>query len=285
MSGGRLVILEKFEIGPFIESLKKENAPFFAAVPTIYQMIYELGNKESHDLSSVRFGICAGSPLDPGLRSRFEDRFDFRIIHCYGMTEISLIATCEDPDVPATGVSVGKTMPYIRLRITGEDNREVGAGEVGVIEIGAERAMKFYWNKLSETEEAIRDGWFDTGDMGYIDTEANLHIVDRKKDMIIRGGFNVYPAEIERILLQDERVAEAIVIGVSHDRLGEIPKGFVVLSDPEADGEDIRIVANNKLANFKAIEIIDIVEPSFFPRNALGKILKRQLKEQRKSNE
>ncbi|MFO7962349.1 MAG: AMP-binding protein [Desulfobacterales bacterium] len=275
--GGKLVILEKFDIRVFLKNLEKEKATFFAGVPTIYQMIYDSGS--ASDLSSVRFGICAGSPLGPSLRSRFEEVYNFRIIHCYGLTEISLIAACENPKTPAVGTSVGKPLPYIRLRLTKDGEKEIDSEEVGAIEIGTERAMMYYWNNPSETQAAIRNGWLDTGDMGYIDGAGNLHIIDRKKDMIIRGGFNVYPAELERILLEDSRVVETAIIGIPHDRLGEIPKAFVVLKNEAADDkEDIRQEANRKLAKYKAIETIEVVEPSFFPRNALGKILKRHLK-------
>ncbi len=278
-SGATVVILDKFEPTAFLRAVREEGVSFFAAVPTIYHMIHTASDSTDVDLSSVRFGICAGSPLSRDLRQAFESSFHFRIIHCYGMTEISLIASCEDPACEPKGVSVGNVMPYVRLRIGSGEEDEVPPGEEGEILIGAERALRSYWNAPEETAQALKRGWFATGDMGRIDEEGHLHIMDRKKDMIIRGGFNVFPAEIERVLLSDERVEEVAVIGVPHTRLGEVPKAFVVLkSGTEATGEDLVALTREKLANFKVLEEVEFVDPGFFPRNALGKILKTALR-------
>lgn len=280
-TGGTVVILEKFEPKVFLQTVKKEGVSFFAAVPTIYHMIHAASESMDVDLSTVRFGICAGSPLSMELRRKFESTFHFRIIHCYGMTEISLIASCEDPGSEPKGVSVGNVMPYIRLRIVSEEGGEAGEGEVGEIRIGAERALRSYWNDPAETTQALREGWFGTGDMGRLDEEGHLHIVDRKKDMIIRGGFNVFPAEIERVLLADERVEEAAVIGILHPRLGEVPKAFVALKKGvQVEAQELVALTRAKLANFKALEEVELVDPGFFPRNALGKIVKTALRKQ-----
>ncbi|MEW6442297.1 MAG: AMP-binding protein [bacterium] len=275
-TGGTVVLLEKFEPRGFLEAVGKEKATFFSAVPTIYHMIHAASRELEVDLSTVRFGICAGSPLALDLRREFERKFGFRIIHCYGMTEIALIAACEDPLAPPKGVSVGRVLPYIRLRIAGEDGSPVEAGQVGEIQIGAERALARYWN---DTGESLRGGWFATGDLGRFDEEGHLFIVDRKKDMIIRGGFNVYPAEIERVLAQDPRIREVAVVGIPHKRLGEVPKAFVVLRDgATATAEELLGLCRQKLANFKTLEAVEFVEPDFFPRNALGKIVKTRLR-------
>jgi long-chain acyl-CoA synthetase len=279
--GGTVVILEKFEPEGFLGAVREEGVTFFAAVPTIYHMLYAASERVDVDLRTVRFGICAGSPLPLELRKGFEDSFQFRIVHCYGMTEISLIASCEDPEVEPKGVSVGNVMPYIRLRVASDEGAEVRVGEVGEIQIGAERALRRYWNAPAETAQALQEGWFGTGDMGRLDEEGHLHIVDRKKDMIIRGGFNVFPAEIERVLLEDERVEEVAVIGTPHPRLGEVPKAFVVLREgAQATAKDFLDLARDRLAHFKALEEVEFVQAGFFPRNALGKILKTTLREE-----
>ena len=277
--GGTLVTMEKFEPDGFLNAVKNEGVTFFAAVPTIYHMLHAASHELEVDLSSVRFGICAGSPLSLDLREQFERQFRFRIIHCYGMTEISLIAACEDPSSPPKGISVGHVLPYIRLGIVRPDGSHPEHGEVGEIRIGAERALVRYWNAPSETKESLRQGWFATGDMGRFDEEGHLYIVDRKKDMIIRGGFNVYPAEIERVLAQDPRVQEVAVIGIPHERLGEVPKAFVVLKEgATATEEELLELSRNKLANFKALEEVAFVKAGFFPKNALGKIVKSELR-------
>jgi acyl-CoA synthetase (AMP-forming)/AMP-acid ligase II len=278
-AGGTVVILEKFEPKAFLQTVKKERVSFFAAVPTIYHMIHAASRSMEVDLSTVRFGICAGSPLSMELRREFESAFQFRIIHCYGMTEISLIASCEETGSDPKGVSVGNVMPYIRLRIASDEGGVAREGEVGEIQIGAERALLSYWNAPSETAQALREGWFRTGDMGRLDEEGHLHIVDRKKDMIIRGGFNVFPAEIERVILADERVAEVAVIGIPHPRLGEVPKAFVALKQgARAEEQELVELTRAKLANFKTLEEVEFVGPAFFPRNALGKIVKPALR-------
>jgi len=279
--GATVVVLDKFEPKAFLQAVEEERVTFFGAVPTIYHMLYAAASEMKVDLSKVRFGICAGSPLAVELRRQFEERFRFRIVHCYGMTEISLIAACESPASGPKGISVGHVMPYVRLRIVRDDGNEAGQGEVGEIQIGEERALQGYWRSPAETAEALRDGWFATGDMGRFDEEGHLYIVDRKKDMIIRGGFNVFPAEIERVLLQDQRVEEVAVIGIPHDRLGEVPKAFVVLKKgANATEQELVELSRSKLAHFKALEAVEFVDPGFFPRNALGKILKKALRSQ-----
>ena len=277
--GGKLVIHEKFDPVPFIKTIKNEKVTCFSAVPTIYQMIFSMSQGMDADFSSVRFGICAGSPLSLSLREKLESTFKFRIMHCYGMTEIALIAACEALNAPTQGVSVGHVLPYIRVRLIKEDGTLGRIGEDGEIQIGAERSMKLYWNKPVETQEALEGGWFSTGDVGRFDDEGHLHIVDRKKDMIIRGGFNVYPVELERVLLQDPRIQEAVVIGIPHDRLGEVPRAYIV---PEKDAvitkEDVLKISHTETASFKAIEEVEIVESTFFPRTALGKVMKVKLR-------
>ncbi len=278
-NGGKLIIHEKFDPADFIETVAREKVTYFAAVPTVYQMIYSFSQKMEADFSSVRFGICAGSPLSLALRKKFEETFKFRIIHCYGMTEISLIAACESLDTPQKGVSVGQVMPYIRLQLVKDDGTEVETGEDGEIQIGAERALKQYWNNSDGTKEAIEGGWFSTGDVGRFDDEGHLHIVDRKKDMIIRGGFNIFPVELERVLMQDPRIQEAVVIGIPHDRLGEVPKAYVVAEgEAEISPEDVLEISRTQTANYKVIEEVEIVTANFFPRTALGKVMKAEMK-------
>ncbi len=277
--GATVVILEKFEPGRFVEAVKTEKVSFFAGVPTIYRMLDAALPKPGGELGTVRMGVCAGSPLAAELRESFEQRHSFRIVHGYGMTETALMVACEDPRVPPRGVSVGPVLPHVRARIVREDRTPAAPGEPGEIEVGAERALRAYWGNPEETAEAVRDGWFATGDVGRFDESGNLHIVDRKKDMIIRGGFNVYPAELERVLLSNPRVAEAAVIGVPHERLGEIPKAFVVLREPgTATSEEILEFCRRHLASFKIPGEVEIVASDFFPRNALGKILKPELR-------
>ncbi|MBT4365709.1 MAG: acyl--CoA ligase [Desulfobacteraceae bacterium] len=277
--GGKLVIHEKFEAVNFINAIKEENVTHFSGVPTILQMIYSVSRNMDVDFSSVRFAKCAGAPLSMPLREKIEKALNFKIVHAYGMTEISLTAACEAVNAPSKGVSVGHILPYVRVRLVKEDGTLSKIGEDGEIHIGAERTFKSYWNKPAETKEALEGGWFRTGDIGRFDDELHLHIVDRKKDMIIRGGFNIFPVELERVLLEDPRIQEASIIGIPHERLGEVPKAYIVAEEGETiTKEDVLEISRTKTAKFKAIEDVEIVDASFFPRNALGKVMKVELK-------
>lgn len=277
--GATAVIMKKFEASGFLDLVQSEKVTFFAGVPTIFQMLYD-ETKEAEKLSSLRFAICAGSPLSVQLRTDFEKKMKLRIIHCYGSTEAPLIAAFERPDKPSIGISVGNISPHMKVRLVTSDGRPAAVDEAGEIQYKAENALKYYWNNPKATREAIKDGWFSTGDIGKIDQDGHLHIVDRAKDMIIRGGFNIYPAEIERVLLSDSRIREAAVIGEYHGRLGEIPKAYVVREDgvPLTE-EDVIAITREKLAKFKVLEKVEIVSADFFPRNALGKIQKMKLRE------
>jgi long-chain acyl-CoA synthetase len=277
--GAALVVMEKFEVEEFLRLTREEKATFFAAVPTIFQMIFDGARDRQNDFQSVRFAICAGSPLSMQLRMNFESNIKLRIIHCYGSTETPLIASFERPDRPPKGISVGNISPHVKVRLVKSDGSIAGMDEPGEIHIYAENTLKCYWNNPDATQSAIRDGWFATGDIGKIDQDGHLHIVDRAKDMIIRGGFNIYPAEIEKVLITDPRIREAVVIGEYHHRLGEVPKAYVVPEEgAQLTQEDVISLSREKLAKFKALEKVEFVSADFFPRNALGKIQKVNLK-------
>lgn len=279
-AGGTLVFLKKFEVDTFLKSIKSEKVTYFGAVPAIYHMISAAANETPVDLSSVRFGICAGAPLSEPFRKEFEKRFSFRIVHPYGATELPPFITCEDPGTPPKGISVGRPLPHATIKLVKDNDSPAKTGEEGEIYVLVGKGtFKRYWRAYPGTEAAIKDGWFATGDLGRFDEEGHLYIVDRKKDMIIRGGFNIYPAEIERVICQDGRVQELAVVGVPHERLGEVPKAYVALKPGCCTtAAEIMALCREKLAKYKVPEIIEFVDGDFFPRNAMGKILKRELK-------
>lgn len=283
--GATLVVMEKFERQAFLDWIKKEHVTFFAGVPTIYQMLFDAAREQEAAFGGVRFGICAGAPLSIKLRTNFERRLRLRIVHCYGSTETPLIAAFERPDEEPQGISVGCVAPHVRLRLVQSDGTPAPMGAPGEIQLGAETSLKYYWNKPAATAELIRDGWFSTGDIGRLDEYGHLHIVDRSKDMIIRGGFNIYPAEIERVLLQAPEIREAVVVGVPHARLGEVPKAYVVVVKGACITEaDVIALSREKLAAFKALEAVEFVDQDFFPRSAMGKILKNKIKRGKNEN-
>ena len=276
--GATLVIMEKFESQAFLDWIDKEDVTFFAGVPTIYQMLYDAAQDRRQLLEKVRFGICAGAPLSMKLRQNFESRMGLRIVHCYGSSETPLIAAFEHPEKKAKDVSVGTVAPHMRLRLIGAEGVVAAAGEPGEIQLGAENTLKYYWNNPEATDDAIRDGWFCTGDIGRFDKNDHLHIIDRAKDMIIRGGLNIYPAEIERMLLKVPEIREAVVVGMPDERLGEVPKAYVVIEkNAHLTAADIVALSREKLAAFKVPAAVEIVGADFFPRNAMGKIQKNAL--------
>jgi long-chain acyl-CoA synthetase len=277
--GATLVVMEKFEPQVFLDWIDTEDVTFFAGVPTIYQMLYDASQDRRSLLRKVRFGICAGAPLSMKLRQNFENQMGLRIVHCYGSTEIPLIAAFERPEEKPKGISVGNVAPHMRLRLVDIEGRVVPTGEAGEIQLGSENTLKYYWNNPEATDDAVRDGWFSTGDIGRFDEDAHLHIIDRAKDMIIRGGLNIYPAEIERVLTQAPGIREAVVVGIPHERLGEVPKAYVVLeANVHLSAEDVIALSREKIAAFKALAEVEIVDADFFPRNAMGKIQKNKLK-------
>lgn len=279
LAGATLVLMDKFAPGAFVEKVEKERVTIFCAVPTILQMLLDESKTHEFDFSSVRVVPTAGAMLSLTLRQELEKRLSCRIVHGYGSTETGLFIALEDLDRAAKGVSVGSVLPGVKVRLARDDGSCVAVGERGEILVAGDRLFSCYWNNPEATQEAVRDGWYATGDIGRFDPEGHLYIEDRKRDMIIRGGFNIYPAELERILSRDPRIKEIIVIGVPHRRLGEVPKAYVVLEQGQSlTAQELIALSREQLASYKALEYVEIVAEDFLPRNALGKVLKRELR-------
>src|SRR4029079_2385302 len=166
----------------------------------------------------------------------FEEAFDCKVLESYGLSETSPVASFNHPDKERKPGSIGTPIEGVEMKVVDEDGKEVDQGEVGEIVIKGHNVMKGYWNKPDATKESIKDGWFHTGDMAQVDEDGYFFIVDRKKDMIIRGGYNVYPREIEEVLYEHPAVREAAVVGVAHDELGEEVDAAVALKDGEEVG-------------------------------------------------
>ncbi|MCZ7527173.1 MAG: AMP-binding protein [Acidimicrobiia bacterium] len=229
------------------------------------------------------------APCPHHVRTAVEGRFGLRLLQAYGMTEAPNAVTMDPLDRPVRETAVGLPLPHIRLQVVDDDGTPQPAGTPGEVRIGPDpgsvgeltyRPMRGYWRNAEATAAALRDGFFHTGDVGVVDDDGYLHIVDRKKDMIIRGGNNVFPAEIERVLLSHPAVDEAYVVGIPDERLGEVPKAFVVLVPGQQvpAGELLELVGE-RLAAYKRLEQVELVESDQLPRTALGKVLKRELRD------
>jgi long-chain acyl-CoA synthetase len=205
----------------------------------------------------------------------FEDAFGIEVLEGYGLSETCAIGTFNYPGERKPG-SIGKPVEGVEVKIVDDDRKEVPQGEIGEIAIKGANVMKEYWNKPEETAKDLRDGWFHTGDMGHIDEDGYVFIDDRKKDMIIRGGENVYPREIEEVLYQHGGVKEVAVIGVAHERLGEEVGAAVVLKEQDSvSADELREFTLEKLAKYKTPTKIWFLDE--LPKGPTGKILKREL--------
>jgi acyl-CoA synthetase (AMP-forming)/AMP-acid ligase II len=288
--GATCRLLARYEPWAFAQAVKADRATAIgAAVPLMFSDLLDLPPEraEQVDLSTLRIACCGGAPMPPDVRRAFEERFDFRFIHAYGGTEGPAMVTADPLDRERKFDSVGIPLRHVRISIEDDDGNERGPGEVGEICISARddgpfagryEPMACYWGMPEETEQTLRGGKLRLGDIGYLDEDGFLYLVDRKKDMIIRGGMNVYPKELEAILHEDPRVGECAVIGAPHRRYGEIPYAFVrPAAGAELSEGDVLAIVNAHVAGYKRLAGARVVDE--FPRNALGKIVKRELRD------
>ncbi len=279
LAGGTLIVTRKFDAGEFIEKTETHRATHTALVPVQLRRIVDHPEFSPNKVASMSAIMSCGSPLHAELKKRIFKTFPAGVIELYGLTEG--IATTLDPE-EAEGrmASVGKPLLGTDIKIIGDDDRPVAAGQAGEI-VGTGRiVMPFYFNRLDEAEKAIwRDGdgraWLRTGDVGRLDEDGFLYIVDRKKDLILSGGQNIYPSDIEAVLLDHPCVTAAAVVAAPHDEWGETPFAVVETLD-DADEEEITGWANEKLGKRQRLTGLKIIEA--LPRNPNGKILKRELR-------
>ncbi|TAK34143.1 MAG: hypothetical protein EPO21_10570 [Chloroflexota bacterium] len=289
-NGTTLYLMERYSAVEFVQHIKKWKVSLMlTSVPTMFHEVVRLPEEIAKDVdfSSVRYAVCGGSPMPPELRREFEAKYSFRFIQAYGGTEGPAMVSTDPVDRERKFDSIGTVLPHMRVKIVDDDDNEVPTGTVGEIcsgphtdgpYAGVYKPLKEYWRMPEATAEALKDGFLHWGDLGYLDEDGYLYIVDRKKDMIIRGGNNVYPKELELVLYEDPRVLECAVVGVPHDRLGEVPKAYIQLRPgTQATEQEFIEMIRERLAKFKALEYVEFVED--WPRNSLGKILKRELRD------
>ncbi len=290
-SGRTCVLMDRLDAAGIAEWVARERVETFAAAPT---MIYDLLSNPAvkpEDLASLKAPGAGGAPIPETLRDLYRQRFGRELTTSYGMTEAPTSVTYVDSDLPLIAASAGRACRHLRLSIQDDAGVELAAGEVGEICVagalegefaGLYTPMLGYWRKPEATAQALRGGWYHTGDMGRLDEAGNLYVEGRRNDVILRGGANVYPAEIERVLHADARVAACAVVGKADHRLGEIVMAFV---QPAPDAgphamiqDDLIALCQRELARYKVPAAWVFVDN--MPRNAMNKIMKDRLKAQ-----
>jgi long-chain acyl-CoA synthetase len=243
----------------------------------MYAAMLHHPGREEHDASSLELCVSGGAAMPVEVLRGFEEAFGCKVLEGYGLSETCAIASFNRPDRERKPGSIGIPVPGTEMRLVDEEGAEVAEGEIGEIEVRGPTVMKSYWNREDATADTLTsDGWLKTGDMARVDEDGYYFIVDRKKELIIRGGFNVYPREIEEVLYEHPGVREAAVLGVPHDSLGEEVAAAVVLRDGEqADPDELRAYVKERVAAYKYPRHIWLLEE--LPKGPTGKILKREI--------
>jgi long-chain acyl-CoA synthetase len=278
LGAAKLVLLPRPEIGPIVEAIEKHRVTLFPGVPTLYVAFNNFPGIEKRDLKSVRACISGSAPLPLEVAERFEKLTGAKLVEGYGLTEASPVTHCNPLYGERRLGSVGLPLPGVDAKVVDEEGKEVPLGEVGELIVKGPNVMKGYWNRPEETQKALKDGWLFTGDLARMDQDGYFYIVDRKKDMIIAGGYNIYPREVEEVLYGHEAVQEAAVVGVPDPYRGETVAAFIVLKEAyrgKVTEKDIEAFCRANLAAYKVPRIIQFRDS--LPKSSVGKILKREL--------
>ncbi|MEZ4379809.1 MAG: long-chain fatty acid--CoA ligase [Nannocystaceae bacterium] len=279
MGGGTIVLLPRFEVAAALGLMQAHRVSLFAGVPTMYFAILNFPGADAYDLSALERCVSGGAAMPVEVMTAFDAKYGVNILEGYGLSETSPVASFNVLDRVKKPGSIGLPIWGVEFQLIDNEGAVVDAsGTPGEICIRGHNVMKGYYNRPEATAESIVDGWFFTGDVATRDDEGYYYIVDRKKDMVIRGGYNVYPREIEEVLYGHPAIAEAAVIGVPHAKLGEEVKAVVALKPGQrADAEALIAYCKERLAAYKYPRIVEIIDS--LPKGPTGKILKRELRE------
>jgi long-chain acyl-CoA synthetase len=274
--GACLTLVPKFDPGEALATIDRDSVTHFYGVPTMFGALLHHPERESHDTSSLRCCITGGASMPVEVLRGFEDAFGAVVLEGYGLSETSPVSSSNHPGMERKPGSIGTPIEGVEMRVVDENDEEVPQGEVGEIVIRGHNIMKGYWERPDATEEAMRGGWFHSGDMARVDEEGYFFIVDRKKDMIIRGGYNVYPREVEEVLYEHPKIREAAVLGVPHDQWGEEIGAAVVLHEgEELSAEECSAYVRERIAAYKYPRVVWFLDD--LPKGPTGKILKREI--------
>ncbi len=279
--GGTGIIMRDIDMGVMFKAIEEEKVTITMSVPALLQFMLVAPERKQHDMSSIRWIATGASPVPVSLIEQYED-IGIAIYQAYGLTESCGPGTLLLPqDGKEKMGSCGKPQMHTEAKVVNDDGSEVtpGSGEIGELILAGQHIMLGYWNKPEATAEALKDGWLYTGDLCTVDADGFITICDRKKDMIISGGENIYPAELENVLAGCPEVREAAVIGVKSEKWGETPLAIIVAAPgSEPTSESLKAFCKENLAGYKVPQLYEFVDA--LPRNASGKLLKPQLREQ-----
>jgi long-chain acyl-CoA synthetase len=273
---GLITMIPRFEPQKALEVIERDKATMFAGVPTMFAALLHHPAREQHDVQSIRLCVSGGAPIPVEILRGFDEAFDCKILEGYGLSETTGMGSFNLPDRERKPGSIGLPVGGTEMAIVDEDGNELPPGEPGEVVIRGHNIMKGYWKRPDATAEAMRDGWFHSGDIGRTDEDGYFYIVDRKKDLIIRGGYNVFPREVEEVLYEHPAVLEAAVVGAPDEEMGEEVCAAVVLR-PQADAsaEDLQQHVKSQLAAYKYPRRIWFLDE--LPKGPTGKILKREI--------
>jgi long-chain acyl-CoA synthetase len=276
LAGASVTMLPRFDPAAALAAMVTHGVTVFAGVPTMYAALIAAFDGAGFNPSNLRVCVSGGAALPVEILHEFETLYACPILEGYGLSETSPVACFNHPDAVRKPGSIGTPIAGVRMRVQDDDGRPVPPGRIGEIAVAGHNVMKGYWQQPAATATAIVDGWFRTGDLGRIDEDGYYFIVDRKKDLIIRGGYNVYPREIEEVLYEHPAVAEAAVVGVPHPSLGEEVAAVIALKPGSgATPGDIKEFIRQQVAAYKYPRTVHVVDA--LPKGPTGKILKREI--------
>jgi long-chain acyl-CoA synthetase len=274
--GACLTLVPKFDPGEALATMERDGVTHFYGVPTMFGALLHHPERERYDTSALRNCITGGASMPVEVLRGFEEAFGAKVLEGYGLSETSPVASSNHPDMERKPGSIGTPIEGVEMRVVDESDQPVSRGEVGEIVIRGHNIMKGYWQRPEATAEAMRGGWFHSGDMARVDEDGYFYIVDRKKDLIIRGGYNVYPREVEEVLYEHPKIREAAVLGVPHDEWGEEIGAAVVLHEgEELSSEEVSAYVKDRIAAYKYPRAVWFLDD--LPKGPTGKILKREI--------
>jgi long-chain acyl-CoA synthetase len=277
LARGSITLIPRFDPSTALEVIQRDGATTFVGVPTMYTAMLNAPERDRFDISTLELCVSGGAALPVEVLRGFDEEFGAKVLEGYGLSESTGMGSFNLPDRERKPGSIGVPIGGTEMKVVDDAGEEVPAGEPGEILMRGPFVMKGYWDRPDATEEVMAGGWLHTGDVARVDEDGYFFIVDRKKDLIIRGGYNVYPRELEEALHEHPAVREAAVVGIPHDSLGEEVAAAVALKEgAEATGEDLRQFMKDRVAAYKYPRVVQIVDE--LPKGPTGKVLKREIR-------